>query len=108
MIEDWQIGAVASSRCGTGEFMSLSSAPHIVLLAADESHSETAPLPGRRVMAATAWHSLLWLVLANCVGVLLAAMLLFPGINALLGEWTYGRWMAVHMNLQLYGWCSLP
>ncbi len=25
-----------------------------------------------------------------------------------MGEWTYGRWMPVHMNLQLYGWCSLP
>jgi cytochrome c oxidase cbb3-type subunit 1 len=42
------------------------------------------------------------------VGVLLAAMLLWPGINAALGQWTYGRWMPVHMNLQLYGWCSLP
>jgi cytochrome c oxidase cbb3-type subunit 1 len=59
-------------------------------------------------MAAAAWHSLLWLVVANCVGVLLASMLLVPGINGVLGEWTYGRWMPVHMNLQLYGWCSLP
>jgi cytochrome c oxidase cbb3-type subunit 1 len=59
-------------------------------------------------MAATAWHSLLWLVVANCVGVLLAAMLLTPGINGFLGEWTYGRWMPVHLNLELYGWCSLP
>jgi cytochrome c oxidase cbb3-type subunit 1 len=59
-------------------------------------------------MAAAAWHSLLWLVVANCVGVLLAAMLLVPRINEPLGEWTYGRWMPVHMNLQLYGWCSLP
>ena len=25
-----------------------------------------------------------------------------------LGEWTYGRWMMVHMNLELYGWASLP
>jgi len=31
-----------------------------------------------------------------------------PGLNAYLGEWTYGRWMPVHMNLELYGWCSLP
>jgi cytochrome c oxidase cbb3-type subunit I len=62
----------------------------------------------RRVMAAAAWHSLLWLVVANSVGVLLASMLLLPRINSLFGKWTYGRWMPVHMNLQLYGWCSLP
>jgi len=62
----------------------------------------------RRVMATTAWHSLLWLVVANSVGVLLATMLLIPRVNNLLGQWTYGRWMPVHMNLQLYGWCSLP
>lgn len=60
------------------------------------------------VMAAAAWTSLLWLVIANAVGVLLAAMLLVPQINTALGEWTYGRWMPVHLNLQLYGWCSLP
>lgn len=63
---------------------------------------------GRRVMAATAWHSLLWLVIANAVGVLIALLLLVPGLNTALGEWTYGRWMPVHLNLQLYGWCSLP
>jgi cytochrome c oxidase cbb3-type subunit I len=62
----------------------------------------------RQVMAITAWHSLLWLVVANSVGVLLATLLLVPQINNLLGPWTYGRWMPVHMNLQLYGWCSLP
>jgi cytochrome c oxidase cbb3-type subunit 1 len=88
--------------------MSLSSAPNLLLNAADLAELERNSIAGRRVMAATAWHSLLWLVVANCVGVLLAAMLLVPGINALLGEWTYGRWMPVHMNLQLYGWCSLP
>lgn len=62
----------------------------------------------RRVLATTAFHALLWLVIANAIGVLIAAMLLLPGINNLLGEWTYGRWLPVHMNLQLYGWCSLP
>jgi len=62
----------------------------------------------RRVIAHAAWHSLLWLVIANSIGVLLAAMLLLPHINDLLGQWTYGRWMPVHLNLQLYGWCSLP
>ncbi|MFP5207120.1 MAG: hypothetical protein ACLGSH_17340, partial [Acidobacteriota bacterium] len=55
-----------------------------------------------------AWHALLWLVIANSAGVLLAILLLAPGLNPLLGEWTYGRWMMVHMNLELYGWTSLP
>jgi cytochrome c oxidase cbb3-type subunit 1 len=62
----------------------------------------------RVVLATAAWHSLLWLAIANCVGVLIAAMLLFPRINSVLGQWTYGRWMPVHIDLQLYGWCSLP
>jgi cytochrome c oxidase cbb3-type subunit 1 len=39
---------------------------------------------------------------------MLAVMLLLPRLNLILGEWTYGRWMPVHMNLQLYGWMSLP
>jgi len=68
---------------------------------ADSSHSSFA-------VALAAWHSLAWLVFANAVGVLLAILLLVPSLNRLLGEWTYGRWMPVHMNLQLYGWCSLP
>jgi cytochrome c oxidase cbb3-type subunit 1 len=58
--------------------------------------------------ANVAWHSLLWLVLANAIGVLLAVLLLVPGANFFLGEWTYGRWIMVHMNLELYGWMSLP
>ena len=87
--------------------MSLSNAPGIVRHVA-EAELEKQALAGRRVMAAIAWHSLLWLVVGNCVGVLLAAMLLVPSLNTLLGEWTYGRWMPVHLNLQLYGWCSLP
>ncbi len=87
--------------------MSLSSAPEFVFRVPDASGpAETSAC--RRVMAAAAWHSVLWLVVANCVGVLLAAMLLVPGLNTLLGEWTYGRWVPVHLNLQLYGWCSLP
>jgi cytochrome c oxidase cbb3-type subunit 1 len=60
------------------------------------------------VFAFAAWHSLFWLVFANAVGVLLATLLLLPGLNQALGEWTYGRWVPVHINLQLYGWCSLP
>ena len=88
--------------------MSLSSPPNLILPAARLVEPEARSMAGRRVMASAAWHSLLWLVVANCIGVLLAAMLLVPYINTLLGEWTYGRWMPVHLNLQLYGWCSLP
>jgi cytochrome c oxidase cbb3-type subunit 1 len=51
---------------------------------------------------------LLWLVVANAIGVMIAILLLFPNLNRLLGEWTYGRWIMVHMNLELYGWTSLP
>ncbi len=61
-----------------------------------------------RAIADSAWHSLLWLVFANAVGVLLGLLLLVPSLNSVLGEWTYGRWMPVHMNLELYGWASLP
>ena len=39
---------------------------------------------------------------------LIAILLLVPALNRQLGEWTYGRWMMVHMNLELYGWASLP
>lgn len=69
----------------------------------DESERNTP-----RVIAGTAWHGLLWLVIANSVGVLIAILLLFPGLNKFLGEWTYGRWVMVHMNLELYGWTALP
>ncbi len=53
-------------------------------------------------------HSLMWLVLGNTIGVMIAVLLLFPGLNTWLGEWTYGRWMMVHMNTALFGWCALP
>lgn len=61
-----------------------------------------------RGIASAAWHSLAWLVVGNAIGVMLAVMLLLPKLNLALGDWTYGRWMPVHMNLQLYGWISLP
>ncbi len=59
-------------------------------------------------VADAAWHALFWLVFANAVGLLIALLLLFPALNSLLGEWTYGRWIMVHINLELYGWTSLP
>jgi cytochrome c oxidase cbb3-type subunit 1 len=66
------------------------------------------PVIRTEILAFAAWHSLFWLVFANAVGVLLATLLIVPRLNNVLGEWTYGRWMPVHINLQLYGWCSLP
>lgn len=52
--------------------------------------------------------SLVWLLAANLVGLWLAALLLWPSLGALAGSLTYGRWMPLHMDWQLYGWCSLP
>jgi cytochrome c oxidase cbb3-type subunit 1 len=66
------------------------------------------PRQSTPAVAFAAWHSLFWLAVANAVGVLIAILLLVPALNRQLGEWTYGRWMMVHMNLELYGWASLP
>ena len=59
------------------------------------------------VMAAVQ-HGLGWLVFSNALGVMIAILLLFPQLNLWLGEWTYGRWMMVHMNTALFGWCGVP
>jgi cytochrome c oxidase cbb3-type subunit I len=59
-------------------------------------------------IASAVWHGLFWLVLANAIGAMIAILLLFPDLNQMLGEWSYGRWIMVHMNLELYGWVSLP
>jgi len=71
---------------------------------------EHAPFAPRATtaVAGAVWHSLMWLVVGNAIGVVIAILLLLPGLNQWLGEWTYGRWMMVHMNVALYGWCSLP
>ena len=53
-------------------------------------------------------HALGWLVAANAVGVLLAAELLWPALGDALAPLTYGRWMPLHLDWQLYGWCALP
>jgi cytochrome c oxidase cbb3-type subunit 1 len=58
--------------------------------------------------AAIRRHSLGWLVAANLVGVWLAALLLWPDLNDVTAPLTYGRWVPVHLNWQLYGWCALP
>ena len=73
----------------------------------EKSPTPALPAPSPAV-AHAALHSLVWLVFANAIGVLLAVLLLLPGLNPWLGEWTYGRWMMVHMNAMLYGWSSLP
>src|SRR4051812_34831779 len=58
--------------------------------------------------AAIRRHALGWLVAANAVGVWLAALLLWPELNEWTSPLTYGRWMPLHLNWQLYGWCALP
>ena len=72
------------------------------------SRADVAPRDDPRAVAHAAWHSLLWLVIGNCIGVMIAVLLLLPQLNRWLGEWTYGRWIMVHMNVALYGWASLP
>jgi cytochrome c oxidase cbb3-type subunit 1 len=53
-------------------------------------------------------HSFGWLLVANLIGCWLAVLLLCPEAARWLGPLSYGRWMPVHMNLQLYGWTALP
>lgn len=53
-------------------------------------------------------HALGWMFIANAIGVLLASLLLFPQLGLLFGECTYGRWVPLHLNINLYGWLSLP
>lgn len=53
-------------------------------------------------------HAFGWLAAANAVGVWLAALLLWPELGGLVAPLSYGRWMPLHLNWQLYGWCALP
>lgn len=66
------------------------------------------PVPDRGLVRAAALHGLAWLLVANLIGDWLAVLLLFPRAGEWLGPLSYGRWMPVHMNLQLYGWTALP
>lgn len=75
---------------------------------ADRAHSSHLAILSAHPIAFAAWHAFLWLVIGNAIGVMLALLLLVPSLNTILGEWTYGRWMMVHVNILLYGWCSLP
>ncbi|MBW8870517.1 MAG: hypothetical protein JF563_07045, partial [Acidobacteriales bacterium] len=73
----------------------------------DES-GQTAELVRSAGVTAAVQHALAWLVFGNALGVMIAILLLLPQLNSWLGEWTYGRWMMVHMNTALFAWCSLP
>ncbi len=75
---------------------------------ADPAHPAYLATSSAHPIATAAWHAFLWLVIGNAIGVMLAVLLLLPALNTLLGEWTYGRWMMVHVNILLYGWCGLP
>ena len=75
---------------------------------ADPAHPSHSTIITAHPIATAAWHAFLWLVIGNAIGVMLALLLLLPSLNAVLGEWTYGRWMMVHVNILLYGWCGLP
>jgi len=55
-----------------------------------------------------ALHSLGWLVAANGVGVWLGVTLLWPDVGDRLAPLTFGRWVPLHLDWQLYGWCALP
>jgi len=47
-------------------------------------------------------------VAGNAVGFWLAALLLWPELNDRVAPFTYGRWVPLHLDWQLYGWCALP
>ncbi len=51
-------------------------------------------------------HALGWLVVGNAAGFYLSLLVMFPQFQP--AEWSYGRWVPVHLNVQLYGWTSLP
>ncbi|HEY0947162.1 MAG TPA: hypothetical protein VGD81_17905 [Opitutaceae bacterium] len=53
-------------------------------------------------------HAFGWLVAANGVGVWLAVVLLWPALGDAIAPLTYGRWVPLHLDWQLYGWCALP
>jgi cytochrome c oxidase cbb3-type subunit 1 len=63
---------------------------------------------GRGLGRLVARHSLGWLVAANLVGLWLAALLVWPALGDLVAPLSYGRWIPLHLDWELYGWCSLP
>ncbi len=69
-----------------------------------EHHDGIQPQMARVV----ARHTLGWLAAGNAIGVLLAALLVWPALNDSLAPLTYGRWIPLHLDWQLYGSCALP
>jgi cytochrome c oxidase cbb3-type subunit 1 len=67
---------------------------------------ERTSMPEPAGLSMSLQHALGWLVFGNVVGLYVSLMLLFPNLQ--LAQWTYGRWVPVHLNVQLYGWTSLP
>ncbi len=65
-------------------------------------------MPASTNSATASRHALFWLMLANAIGLLMALTLWQPAFAKLLGSYSYGRWVPLHLNLQLYGWSSLP
>ena len=53
-------------------------------------------------------YSLSWLAVGCSVGFLMILLLVCPTLGLALGEFSYGRWVTLHLNFQLYGWGSLP
>jgi len=53
-------------------------------------------------------YSLSWLAAGCTAGFMIAFLLFHPTFGNVLGEFSYGRWMPVHLNFQLYGWSALP
>ncbi len=60
------------------------------------------------IQVRVAAFSVSWLAVSNLIGLGLALVLLWPSLGNLLGRFGYGRWMPLHMDWQLYGWCALP
>ena len=65
-----------------------------------------APVPSDGGVSTAMGHALGWLVAGNAVGFYLSLLLLCPNLR--IADWTYGRWVPVHLNVQLYGWTALP
>jgi cytochrome c oxidase cbb3-type subunit 1 len=51
-------------------------------------------------------HGLTWLTVGNAVGLLLATLLVFPRLGDWLAPLSFGRWVPLHLDFQLYGWCG--
>lgn len=50
----------------------------------------------------------LFLFIPNLIGCWMALILIQPKIGNWLHSYSYGKWAMLHLNLQLYGWSSIP